>query len=446
MFLNVCRSFNMKKTSTILFILGLLTLISCGTESNPSFSFSTTVSPLEGGSITPSSGFYAEGETITLQATPADGWTFVRWEGDWSSEDNPTTITIHKNYHIIGVFYKTVYLGKNGITIMCPNSPIGQVVKLNGVEYEVVDRNLLIERRDERADLSRLCVSNVTDMSTMFKQTSINHPIGNWDVSNVTDMSEMFSGHPFNPSIGNWDVSNVTNMRSMFFDSQFNQPIGDWDVGKVTDMSNMFFGTPFDHPIGDWDVSNVKLMGGMFGGGGVFFGKSQFNQPIGDWDVSNVTHMNAMFMESLFNQPIGNWDVSKVTHMNAMFYGTPFNQPLGNWDVSNVTNMSNMFWGAPFNQPIGDWDVSSVTDMGWMFHLSQFNQPIGNWDVSNVIPFANVDLSGSGMNAMFSNNYTFNQDLSSWCVTRFPNTPFRFDENTPQWDLPKPVWGTCPSN
>jgi surface protein len=338
----------MKKTSAILFILGLLTFISCGTESNPSFSFSTTVSPSEGGSITPSSGFYAEGETITLQATPADGWTFLRWEGDWSSEDNPTTITIQRNYHIIGVFHKTVYLGENGITIMCPNSPIGQVATLNGVEYEVVDRNLLIERRDERVDLSRLCVSNVTDMSRLFRQSFLNDPIGNWDVSKVTDMSEMFSGYPFNPSIKDWDVSKVTNMRSMFFDSQFNQPIGNWDVSNVTDMSNMFFGTPFNQPIGDWDVSNVKLMGGMFGGGGVFYNKSQFNQPIGDWDVSKVTHMNAMFMESLFNQPIGNWDVSNVTHMNAMFYNAHYNQTIGNWDVGNVTDMSQYVLGQSF--------------------------------------------------------------------------------------------------
>jgi surface protein len=429
----------MKKTSTILFILGLLTFISCGTESNPSFSFSTTVSPSEGGSITPSSGFYAEGETITLQATPANGWTFLRWEGDWSSEDNPTTITIQRNYHIIGVFHKTVYLGENGITIMCPNSPIGQVVKLNGVEYEVVDRDLLIKRRDERADLSRLCVSNVTDMSRLFRQSFLNDTIGNWDVSKVTDMSEMFSGYPFNPSIGDWDVSNVTNMSRMFLGAtSFNQPIGDWDVSKVTDMSNMFYGSQFNQPIGDWDVSNVTNMGGMFF-------NTPFNQPIGNWDVSKVTHMNAMFMSSHFNQSIGIWDVSNVTDMNAMFYGAPFNQTIGNWDVSKVTNMSSMFWGAPFNQPIGDWDVSSVTDMGWMFSLSQFNQPIGNWDVSKVIPMTNVD-GNSGMSAMFSNNSYFNQDLESWCVVQFPNKPFRFDENTPQWVLPKPVWGTCPSN
>jgi hypothetical protein len=181
----------MKKLLSLPFILSLL--ISCGTESNPTYTLTTTVSPSDGGNIAPSSGVYTDGETITLQATPAEGWTFVRWTGDWSSEDNPTVFNIHNNYDIIGVFNNTVYLGENGITIKCPNSQIGEIGVVNGVEYEVVDSNLLIQRRNEGADLSKVCVSNVTDMNKLFSGTPFNQPIGNWDVSNVTNMDEMFN-------------------------------------------------------------------------------------------------------------------------------------------------------------------------------------------------------------------------------------------------------------
>ena len=67
--------------------------------------------------------------------------------------------------------------------------------------------------------ISNWDVSNVTDMSNMFKEaTSFNQPIGNWDVSQVTDMSGMFGGsydspQIFNQPLNNWDVSKVTNIK-----------------------------------------------------------------------------------------------------------------------------------------------------------------------------------------------------------------------------------------
>jgi hypothetical protein len=50
----------------------------------------------------------------------------------------------------------------------------------------------------------------------------------------------------------------------------------------------------------------------------------------------------------------------------------------------------------------------------------------------------------SEMDAMFADS-PFNQDLSRWCVSKIPYKPYNFDGNTPQWVLPKPVWGTCPA-
>jgi hypothetical protein len=51
------------------------------------------------------------------------------------------------------------------------------------------------------------------------------------------------------------------------------------------------------------------------------------------------------------------------------------------------------------------------------------------------------------MIGMFGNNgnsMSFNQNLSDWCVINIPSIPFNFANNSPQWTLPKPVWGTCP--
>jgi surface protein len=271
-------------------------------------------------------------------------------------------------------------------------------------------------------------VSNVKDMSQMFKRSNFNHPIGKWEVSNVMDMREMFrSADSFNQPIGEWEVSNVMDMREMFRSADsFNQPIGDWKVSNVRDMRGMFKRTSlFNQPIGEWDVSNVSDMREMFSGA------ESFNQSIGRWDVSNVRDMSFMFSGGYrsklyttqgpifpgaesFNQPIGEWDVSNVTDMREMFRDAKsFNQPIEAWDVSNVSDMREMFSGAKsFNQHIGDWDVSNVSDVRGMFGMFRaarsFNQPIGAWDVSNV----------SDMREMFSGAKSFNQPIGAWDVSK----------------------------
>ena len=56
-------------------------------------------------------------------------------------------------------------------------------------------------------------------------------------------MSNMFSNlsvdsdvnpNPFNQDIGSWNVSNVTDMTAMFGNSSFNQDLSLWNVDKVT--------------------------------------------------------------------------------------------------------------------------------------------------------------------------------------------------------------------
>ena len=144
---------------------------------------------------------------------------------------------------------------------------------------------------------------------------------------------------------------------------------------------------------------------------------STFNADVGSWDVSNVSDMEGMFVNAVsFNQDIGSWDVSKVSNMKGMFSQlTPgqhtFNQDIGSWDVSNVSDMRSMFNGA-----------------------ESFNQDIGSWDVSNV----------NSMEGMFSRAASFNQDLSGWCVSNFVSEPYAFNMGASNWNLPQPVWGTCP--
>ena len=161
--------------------------------------------------------------------------------------------------------------------------------------------------RKECYDLSKLDVSQITNMDRIFKH------------SLFTDIHSTNGIGLHNGDISKWDVSNVTSMKEMFFCAEnFNQDIGNWDVFSVTNMDGMFFDTKY------------------------------FNQDISNWNVSNVTNMNGMFYESKnFNSDISKWDVSNVKDIDYMFaYTKAFNQNIANWDFTNIKECDYMLKNA----------------------------------------------------------------------------------------------------
>ena len=363
------------------------------------------------------------------------------------------------------LFSQSITIGADGV-VRCKEETVGTTEVIFGDTYEVVDRALLEQRRDEGADLTKSCVSNITNLNQFFKSSNFNQDIGNWDVSSVIDFSELFFGTPFNQDIGNWDVSSAQNMNGMFLAAaSFNHDIGEWNVSSVKDMTKMFNGaSSFNQNLNGWQTDSLMFMTEIFSQASAFNGEinmwnvskvkslynvfnfaTSFNQPIDKWDVSNVESFRGTFLSAdSFNQNIGNWDVSSAVNMYRMFYGynqgpkTIFDKDISSWNVSNVTNMSFMFAYSEFNQDISDWDVSNVSNMSHMFlQNSKFNQNIENWNVSNVSKHEN-------MSYMFAGARRFSQDLSYWCVTNILYPPSQFSENSGLSDEQLPVWGSCP--
>jgi hypothetical protein len=293
-------------------------------------------------------------------------------------------------------------------------------------------------------DVSNWNVSNVTNMSAMFKgASSFNNAgspnINNWDVSNVTNMSIMFADATvFNQPLSNWNVAKVTTMKYMFQRaSAFNQNIGSWNLIKVTDISYMFFqANAFNNDgsstINNWNTALVTDMTH------VFSWAYAFNQPIGNWNTNNVTSIFAMFwVASSFNQDIGSWNVSKCTDFQSTFGGAvSFNNggspSINNWNVSNVTSLQDAFGNTfAFQQPLNNWNVSKVTNMRGAFKGSGFNQDISSWNTGNV----------TSMWEMFMNAGSFNQNLGIWNVDKVTNmvnmfsNASAFNQNLGSWKL-----------
>ena len=182
--------------------------------------------------------------------------------------------------------------------------------------------NQRIKEQGPKCNLNDIDVSEIKDMSELFRESNFRGDISKWDVSNVKDMSKMFLASYFNGDISGWDVSNVKYMSEMFRLSSFNGDISKWNVRNVIDMSYMFTSSNFDRDISKWDVSNVYDMAYMFDG-------SVFTGYISKWDVHNVRNMEHMFSHSKFRGDLSRWNVRNLNDLNDMFAYSPLegNEP-----------------------------------------------------------------------------------------------------------------------
>ena len=69
--------------------------------------YTLTVSSGEGGSVSSEGGTYDEGTSVTITATPDEGYEFIGWEGDDSLE-NTITVVISNNFNLSALFELTL--------------------------------------------------------------------------------------------------------------------------------------------------------------------------------------------------------------------------------------------------------------------------------------------------------------------------------------------------
>jgi surface protein len=243
--------------------------------------------------------------------------------------------------------------------------------------------------------------ATITNMATVFNNaTQFNQNLGAWNVSSVLFFSAMFQGATnFNnggsSDINNWSLrtTGTIDMSSMFRSTSFNQPIGNWNTSAVTNMFAVFFGnSSFNQDISSWNTSAVTNMQSLF------FGATSFNQPIGGWTTSAVQSMQQMFQGATsFNQYIGLWNTAAVTTMQFMFVSaTSFNQDISTWNVSSVTSFGEMFSGAStFNQNLSTWSLklTGITAFDRVFRFSGMST--ANY-TDTIVGWANYVFNNSG--------------------------------------------------
>ena len=265
--------------------------------------YQLTVNTGTNGSVSSSGGTYNAGTSITITASPDNGYGFVNWTDSSGNElsTNPTyTFNINSDTTITANYEELLfYLHPNGVTILCPNASVGAIGTVDGVQYTKVDRNTLIAKRNAGENLALVCTSGITDLSNMFRKmgesaNSAGSGIGNWDTSSVTTIAKIFSNGWFNQDISNWDVSNVTNMLNAFNGAhKFDQDLSGWDTSSVVNMSTTFRRAErFKSDISGWNTSSVTDMRN-------FLKETEdFDHDLSGWTVNNVTQCEGFYLDS----------------------------------------------------------------------------------------------------------------------------------------------------
>ena len=75
-----------------------------GSTPPPGDEYSLSTSVQGQGTVSPNSGTFDAGTTLTLVATPANGWSFSYWSGDVSGTNNTISLTMNSNKSVTAVF------------------------------------------------------------------------------------------------------------------------------------------------------------------------------------------------------------------------------------------------------------------------------------------------------------------------------------------------------
>jgi len=108
-------------TSVILLLSLAFTIASCGGSStgpdnggggneSANYEVTTTIDPSGGGSVSPADTTVDDGETVSIQASPASDYVFTHWSGEVdSTAENPLSLTVDQDYSLTANFEIKTY-------------------------------------------------------------------------------------------------------------------------------------------------------------------------------------------------------------------------------------------------------------------------------------------------------------------------------------------------
>ena len=102
------------------FYLLFLLVLACSKDKDeePEYvvkNYDVLIETTEGGTVSYAGGSIQAGQTVTVSATPSDGYKFTGWSGDATGNENPLTVTVYSNTSITANFERIKYVLNVGV-------------------------------------------------------------------------------------------------------------------------------------------------------------------------------------------------------------------------------------------------------------------------------------------------------------------------------------------
>ncbi|MFL2604226.1 MAG: hypothetical protein ACJ0PP_04755 [Flavobacteriaceae bacterium] len=103
-----------------IFFLFFLLVLACSKDKDeePEYvvkNYDVSIETTEGGTVSYAGGSIQAGQTVTVNATPSDGYKFTGWSGDATGNENPLTVTVYSNTNITANFERIKYVLNVGV-------------------------------------------------------------------------------------------------------------------------------------------------------------------------------------------------------------------------------------------------------------------------------------------------------------------------------------------
>ena len=88
----------------LILLLSVLFVVSCSKETTK-YTLTTSVFPVDSGTVNPNGGTLEEGSQVSLTATSSDGYLFDKWTGDASGTTETVSVIMSEDKNITAIHF-----------------------------------------------------------------------------------------------------------------------------------------------------------------------------------------------------------------------------------------------------------------------------------------------------------------------------------------------------
>tara|TARA_B110000914_G_scaffold225335_1_gene245699 strand:- start:2476 stop:4221 length:1746 start_codon:yes stop_codon:yes gene_type:complete len=387
------------------------------------YTLTTSASPADGGTVTPSTKEFNDGDVANLVATPSAEYLFKDWTG--ATGTNETTLIIDSDKTVVANFIKkqyaltTVVVGEGTVTEKVIKAGAatdynsGTVVELTATPasgWAFKEWTGDMTGTDSPKNITVSSAKTVTAVFVKMMELAIVTDLGTCVGCTITKTPDalayidgtvvtLTASIPADWAFENWSggvtgtnstiditmssdatvIGKFKSTATVALDLNGNLKAKEGAVAGDTQVINGETYTVLDDDLLKEWVSTLS------GKTGTTNGADDEEKDLSKGVTTLCTNMKDLFKNNTnIEADISAWDVSKVTTMEGMFEGaTNFNQDISKWQTNKVTNMDRMFKGASiFYQDISKWCVVNFRDAstGYPVIPTDFSKDAGDFD------------------------------------------------------------------